>query len=373
MHYSEPVQKAINYISENLTAELSLEVLALYTHFSSHHFHRLFLLCTGEAPMEYVRRMRLRAASRDLLSTSLNVMGISLKYGFESQDGFCRAFKRYYGITPGEYKKLNFKKQSDCRKQIQEEKAIMYDMSIYENLACSHEEKKEALVTLDKILDLSQKAKCSGLLSLEAEMDTVQPEFFRKSVQMLIDGIEPECLREILMNYILCGGLRGKDLLIRILILEGTLAIQQGVNTLILREKLSSFFGEDFMEEIKRHFNLDSGSQAEKLESFMIKILDKLPIAKETSLLEEPLGRLDNRSLQRLLRDIDSVTLALAVSGASGKIQAKVMNNVSKKLALVILDELEASGKPVTAEIKECQKQILEAMHSLRNQGDIML
>lgn len=84
MHYSKPVQDAINYINENLTAAMSLEVLADYVHFSPYHFHRLFLLCTGEGPMEFIRRQRLRAASRDLISIKLNIIEIAAKYKFES-------------------------------------------------------------------------------------------------------------------------------------------------------------------------------------------------------------------------------------------------------------------------------------------------
>ena len=187
--------------------------------------------------MEYIRRLRLRSASCDLLSMKFNIIEIAAKYRFESQDGFCRAFKRYYGITPGEYRKLNtLAQQPGNQKRIEEVHTIMYDMNIYERLACSHSDKKESLSTLDKILELSEKAKCSGLLSLEQEIDAVQPEIFKKSIQMLIDGIEPESLREILLNYALCGGYKGKKLLIRILIIEGLLAIQQGSHTLILRE-----------------------------------------------------------------------------------------------------------------------------------------
>ncbi len=58
MHFSEHVQEVINYINENLTAEIFLEDLADHVHFSPYHFHRLFLLYTGEAPMKYVRRLR---------------------------------------------------------------------------------------------------------------------------------------------------------------------------------------------------------------------------------------------------------------------------------------------------------------------------
>ena len=77
--------------------------------------------------------------------------------------------------------------------------------------------------------------------------------------------------------------------LIRILIIEGILAIQQGIHNLILREKLSSFFGEDFIGEIQKHFGLDSESQLKKIDAFIIKNQDRPLLTKETSLLEEPL------------------------------------------------------------------------------------
>lgn len=391
MHYPEHIQEGINYINENLTAEISLQALADGVHFSPYHFHRLFLLCTGEAPMKYVRRLRLRAASRELLSMQFNIIEIAAKYRFESQDGFCRAFKRYYGITPGEYRKLYAKmgcsltqKQyhlfsKECPislsnpKIFEEVKIIMYDINIYEKLACSHDDKKEALSTLEKVLELSEKAKHSGLLSLEPEIDRVQPEIFKKSIQLLIDGIEPESSKEILLNYTLCGGYKGKDLLIRILIIEGILAIQQGIHTLILREKLFSFFGDDFIGEIHKHFCLDSESQLKKLEAFITKNQNKPVFSKETSLLEEPLGRMDKRSLQRLLREIDAVTLAAAISGASGKTLTKLLKNVSIKLAVILIDEIEPVGTTIISEIADSQIQVLETMHSLRNQGDIVI
>ena len=374
MHYSKPVRDAINYINENLTEDLYLEALADHVHFSPYHFHRLFLLFTGEAPMEYIRRQRLRSASWDLISMKFNIIEIAAKYKFESQDGFCRAFKRYYGLTPGEYRKINILiRQPDNLKKIEEVHTIMYDTNIYEKLSCSHGDKKEALDTLDKLLELSEKSKRSGLLSLEPEIDAVRPEIFKKSIQMLIDGIEPEFLREILMNYALCGGYKGKELLIRILIIEGILAIQQGAHTLILQEKLSSFFGEDFICEIQKHFGLDSESQLQKINTFISKNQDKPFLSRETSLLEEPLEHMDSRSLQRLLREIDLVTLTMAISGASGKILTKVAKNVSKKLAVAVIDEIGTIGTPIISEIAGSQKRILEIMYSLRNQGDIVI
>lgn len=201
MQCSEHIQESIRYIYGNLTTEISLELLAGHVHFSPFHFHRQFLLCTGEAPMEYLRRLRIRAASRELLLIDSSIVDIAAKFSFESQDGFCRAFKRYYGITPGEYRKLNFKLEYCVPRKTKETKTIMYNSSVYECLAaCSFDDKKEALATLDRVLELSSKAKNSGLISLEQELESPQPELFRKSIQLLVDGIEPESLREILLN-----------------------------------------------------------------------------------------------------------------------------------------------------------------------------
>lgn len=372
MHYSKPVQEAVNYINKNLTADISLDALAELVHFSPYHFHRVFLLCTGETPMEFIRRQRLRIASRELSANQSGIIDIAIKYGFESQDGFCRAFKKYYGITPGEYRKLNFRKQSNIPEQTEGVESVMYDISIYERLLCSRDDKNEVLSTLDKILELSEKAKNSGLLSLEPEMDKVQPEFFKKSIQMLIDGIEPESLKRTLLNYALCSGYKGKELLARILIIEGILAIQQGVNTIIIRENLSSFFGEDFIGEIQKHFGLDSESLVAKIESFILKNYDNPVHSKETSLLEEPLNRMDGRSLQRLLREIDLYTLVSAVKGSSGEIQSRVLKYVSKKTAVMLISEIETMDIPTVSDIAESQKQVLETMNSLRNQGEII-
>ncbi|HEY2494319.1 MAG TPA: helix-turn-helix domain-containing protein [Paenibacillus sp.] len=371
MHHTEQVQESVRYINQNLNAELSLEVLANHAHFSSYHFHRLFLQCTGEAPMKYVRRLRLREASRELCSMQLNIIEIAAKYKFESQDGFCRAFKSYYGLTPGEYRKLNVRMGSFLSDK-QEVITMKYDMILYDKLACSHDDKLEALSTLDQLLELSDQARQSGLLSLEPEIEKVQPDIFKKSIQLLVDGIEPDSIKEILMNYAISGGWRGKDLLIRVLIIEGIVAIQQGTHTLILREKLASFFGDTFIGEVQKHFGLDRESQLKKIESFISKNQNKPVFIKGTSLLEEPIGRMDNRSLQRLLREIDAVTLGTAIVGASGKTQAKVLSNVSKKLAVDLIDEINTSTA-VIPDIAAAQKHILETMHSLRNQGELVI
>lgn len=373
MHYLLSLHHITKYIKENLTGDLSLETLADYAHFSPYHFHRQFLQYTGLSPMEYIRRYRIRSASRDLISSSQSIIEIAAKYRFESQDGFCRAFKKYYGITPGEYKKLNHTIHHYAIKSTEEVKINMFEMNFYEKLSCSYENKKNALITLEEIIRLSEKTKRHGLLSLEAEIDTIQPNIFKKGIQLLIDGIEPSCSKEILMNYIMCGDYNSEEFLKRIIIIDGILAIQQGVPTEVLKEKLFSYFGEDFIDEIQKHLGIDSESQSKNIEQYINNNQAKPALTKETSLLDEPFCRMDSRSLQRLLREIESHTLAIAITGASGKTQSITLKNLSKRLAASLIEVIADTTNIEVDEIVKGQKHIIETLNTLRNQGDILI
>lgn len=126
------------------------------------------------------------------------------------------------------------------------------------------------------------------------------------------------------------------------------------------------------IEEIERHFGLDDESQQKIIETFLSKIHDKPVYSKETNLLEESLARMDNRSLQRLLRDMDICTLAVAMSGSSGSIQIRILKSASRKSVILIINEIETMDFPSVPDITNSQKQVLETIVSLKNQGDII-
>ncbi|MDR3121205.1 MAG: AraC family transcriptional regulator, partial [Clostridiales bacterium] len=99
------ISRSIEYIEQNLTEPLSVETLADNAFFSRRYYQSLFARTVGENVMEYVRKRRLTLAAEDLVSTSENVVDIAFKYGYDSPEGFSRAFKAYHSVTP-----------SDCRK-----------------------------------------------------------------------------------------------------------------------------------------------------------------------------------------------------------------------------------------------------------------
>lgn len=91
---------AINYIEENLTGEISYETISKIAGCSVYNFQRMFTYIADKPLSEYIRNRRLTMAAFDLLNSTERIIDISLKYGYESQDSFTRAFKNFHGVLP---------------------------------------------------------------------------------------------------------------------------------------------------------------------------------------------------------------------------------------------------------------------------------
>ena len=105
MHSWEAIQKAVNYIEENLQEEISTEKLAEMVSLSPFYFQRLFKRLVNKSVQEYVKLRRLSEAIIKLQTGEQRILDIAFMYGFSSHASFTRAFKETYGITPEEYKK----------------------------------------------------------------------------------------------------------------------------------------------------------------------------------------------------------------------------------------------------------------------------
>ncbi|OSY87908.1 AraC family transcriptional regulator [Tenacibaculum holothuriorum] len=100
------ISKAIYFIQDNLNEKLSLDEVASKAHFSPYHFHRLFKIVTKETVNDFIVRKRVEKAASFLLhKKDLNITDISEKTGFSSLSSFSRAFKKFYGLSPAEFRK----------------------------------------------------------------------------------------------------------------------------------------------------------------------------------------------------------------------------------------------------------------------------
>jgi len=98
------IQQAQQYALDNLATQLSVDVLAEQAGMSVRNFARVFRQEMNITPAEFVDAARLDAARRLLQDTAKSLQQIASLCGFGNSDGMRRAFTRYLGVGPAEYR-----------------------------------------------------------------------------------------------------------------------------------------------------------------------------------------------------------------------------------------------------------------------------
>ncbi len=96
------MNKALEYIEENLTENIDFKEVARLALCSEYHFKRMFSFLAGVPLSEYIRRRRLTLAAFELRDSNAKVIDVAIKYGYSSPDSFTRAFQNLHGVTPTE-------------------------------------------------------------------------------------------------------------------------------------------------------------------------------------------------------------------------------------------------------------------------------
>ena len=99
------VQKMQEYIDQNLSEVITLTALAKVSLFSPWYSYRIFKEFTGLTPADYIRRIRLSKSAIRLRDEEVCVTQIAFEMGFQSVEGYQRAFRREFGCNPHEYAK----------------------------------------------------------------------------------------------------------------------------------------------------------------------------------------------------------------------------------------------------------------------------
>lgn len=105
LEHAAAVTRMQTYIEENLEEEITLHALAQQAGYSPWHCAKMFKEYTNKSPFEYIRKLRLSKAALVLRDEQLRVIDVALDFVFDSHEGFTRAFRKQFGVTPKSYQK----------------------------------------------------------------------------------------------------------------------------------------------------------------------------------------------------------------------------------------------------------------------------
>jgi flagellar motor switch protein FliG len=82
---------------------------------------------------------------------------------------------------------------------------------------------------------------------------------------------------------------------------------------------------------------------------------------------------LDDRAIQRVLRDVDNNDLAIALKGSTEQVQAAIFNNLSKRLAAMIKEDMDFMGPVRMKDVEEAQQKIVNIIRKLEDSAEIII
>ena len=99
----EAVQRMQEYIKNHLCERISFADIARASMYSPWYARRLFVEYTGVTPADYIRKLRLKQSALKLRDENAKILDVAFEFGFESVDGYQRAFRKEFGCNPSEY------------------------------------------------------------------------------------------------------------------------------------------------------------------------------------------------------------------------------------------------------------------------------
>lgn len=97
------VTRMQQYIEAHLEEDITLHALAQQAGYSPWHCAKMFKEYTNTAPFDYIRKLRLSKAALILRDEKIRVIDVALDFVFDSHEGFTRAFRKQFGVTPKSY------------------------------------------------------------------------------------------------------------------------------------------------------------------------------------------------------------------------------------------------------------------------------
>ena len=147
----------------------------------------------------------------------------------------------------------------------------------------------------------------------------------------------------------------------------------------VLERKLASLLIQDYtivggVDAIVDILNtVDRGTEKHIMESLEIEQPELADEIRKKMFVFEDILSLDNRAIQRVLRDVDNHDLALALKGATEEVQNVILNNLSTRLASMIKEDMEYMGPVRMKDVEDAQQKIVNIIRKLEDSAEIVI
>ncbi len=147
----------------------------------------------------------------------------------------------------------------------------------------------------------------------------------------------------------------------------------------VLERKLSSLVSQDFtaaggIQSIVEVLNrVDRSTERTIIENLEVENPELAEEIKRLMFVFEDIVMLDDRSLQMVLREIDSKDLALALKATSPEVGEKIYKNMSKRAADMLREEIEYMGPVKIRDVEESQQKVVNVIRRLEESGEIVV
>lgn len=147
----------------------------------------------------------------------------------------------------------------------------------------------------------------------------------------------------------------------------------------VLERKLSSLVNQDYtivggVDAIVNILNtVDRSTEKHIMESLEIEEPELADEIRKKMFVFEDILLLDDRAIQRVLRDVENSDLAVALKSANEEVQNVIFKNLSKRLAAMIKEDMEFMGPVRMKDVEEAQQKIVSVIRKLEDAGEIVI
>lgn len=147
----------------------------------------------------------------------------------------------------------------------------------------------------------------------------------------------------------------------------------------VLERKLASLVNQDYtivggVDAIVEILNyVDRGTEKHIMENLEVEEPELADEIKRKMFVFEDILSLDDKTIQRVLRDVDNNDLGIALKGTSEEVQNVIFNNLSKRLAAMIREDMDFMGPVRMKDVEEAQQKIVNIIRRLEDTGKIII